>query len=365
MAARVFDTPQQVSLFDEGELARVSGGVFPATRYQGSKAKLVDWIWESVRGSAFDSVLDAFGGTGCVAYKMKTEGKVVTYNDYLRWNWYCGLALIENPGIRLSDDDITDLQMRHPGVEYPSYIADTFSGIYFLDDENAWLDTVAANIRRMPDLYKQAIGYYALAQASISKRPYNLFHRRNLYIRTADVTRSFGNKTTWDTPFPELFRRFAQDANRAVFDNGRDNRALCGDAVALRGQWDLVYIDTPYISAKGVGVDYRDFSHFLEGLTMYDEWPQHVDTSSKHLRLKRQTSPWATPSRILAAFDELFDRYRDAIIVVSYRSDGIPSPQEIRAALSRVKPRVVEAPPQPYQYVLSHNDGHELLLIGT
>jgi len=29
---------------------------------------------------------------------------------------------------------------------------------------------------------------------------------------------------------------------------------------------DLVYIDTPYISAKGIGVNYFDFYHFLEGI---------------------------------------------------------------------------------------------------
>ena len=36
---------------------------FPSTRYQGSKAKLVDWIWDQICGLDFTTCLDAFGGT--------------------------------------------------------------------------------------------------------------------------------------------------------------------------------------------------------------------------------------------------------------------------------------------------------------
>ena len=43
------------------------------------------------------------------------------------------------------------------------------------------------------------------------------------------------------------------------------------------GSYDLVYVDTPYISSKGVGVDYLHFYHFLEGLTDYDNWKSRID----------------------------------------------------------------------------------------
>lgn len=36
---------------------------FPSTRYQGSKLKLVEWIWQSMKHLDFESALDAFGGT--------------------------------------------------------------------------------------------------------------------------------------------------------------------------------------------------------------------------------------------------------------------------------------------------------------
>ena len=62
--------------------------VFPSTRYQGSKLKLVNWIWDNIKGLKFDTALDAFGGTGCVSHMLKSKGKQVTYNDVLKFNYY-------------------------------------------------------------------------------------------------------------------------------------------------------------------------------------------------------------------------------------------------------------------------------------
>lgn len=338
---------------------------FPSTRYQGSKAKLVDWIWEQIAGLSFNTCLDAFGGTGAVGYRLKQEGKSVTYNDFLRFNYYIGLSLIENSYVRLSFGEVDWLLQRHPEIAYPHFVQDTYADVYFTDEENAWIDQMITNIRQLTDPYKFAFAFFALCQACIIKRPFNLFHRKNLYLRFAEVERSFGNKTTWDSPFEEWFRLFAEEANRAVFDNGQTNLALNCDAVDVPGEYDLVYIDTPYISKHGVAVDYREFYHFLEGLTMYDEWNQHIDRKSKHRRLKLQPSEWTDKTRIHAAFDRLFRRYEESILVVSYRSDGIPSEPELVSLLRRYK-RNVRVEHFGYKYVLSTNsESKELLLIGT
>src|SRR5204863_2413441 len=116
---------------------------------------------------------------------------------------------------------------------------ETFSGIYFTDKENIWIDQTITNIRQLPQPYEYALAFFALCQACIIKRPYNLFHRKNLYIRLADVERSFGNKTTWDTSFHEWFRIFACEANNSVFDNGQENHALNSDALVVPGDYDL------------------------------------------------------------------------------------------------------------------------------
>lgn len=341
-------------------------GEFPSTRYQGSKAKLVDWIWQQVEGLDFTTCLDAFGGTGVVAYRLKQAGKQVTYNDLLRFNYHVGVALIENSNVRLSMEEVAWLLTRHPEVNYPSFVEDNFHDIYFTDDENAWVDQTITNIRQLSDPYKFALAFFALCQACLIKRPFNLFHRKNLYMRLADVDRSFGNKSTWDKPFDEAFRDFVAEANRAVFDNGEENRALNYEAVEVPGEYDLVYVDPPYISARGTSVDYLGFYHFLEGLTMYDEWSDNIDFSTKHRRLKCQPSEWTDKNRIHNAFEHVLERYRDSIIVVSYRSDGIPAEAELASMLGRYKRDVRVEHYGHYQYVLSTNSkSKELLFIGT
>jgi len=337
----------------------------PSTRYQGSKAKLVSWIGETLQDLSFDTVLDAFGGTGVVGHWFKQEGKKVTYNDILGFNYLIGLALIENKDVRLSDAEMQALFYPQPGRTYRTFIRDTFHDIYYTDEENRWLDIVVQNIAAIPDRYKQAIAYYALFQACLVKRPFNLFHRRNLYLRMAEVERSFGNKTTWDTPFETHFRAFVAEANNLVFDNGRHNLALNQNALEIGGQFDLVYVDPPYISSKGTGVDYYHFYHFLEGLARYDEWAELVDYDSRHRRLKTVYSPWTDKNAILKEFERLFQRFRKSILVVSYRSDGIPSIEVLAQALGSVKQRVTIFRLNDYQYVLSNRKTDEVLLVGT
>lgn len=345
--------------------AAVSPARFPKTRYQGSKRKLAVTIVAQLRGLEFTTALDAFGGTGAVAYALKQLGKHVTYNDILAFNHQIGLALIENDAFQLGDEDIETIGLRRNGIPYGDFIEQTFAGIYFTDEENRWLDIAVENIRRIENRYRRAIAWFALFQSALAKRPYNLFHRGNLYMRTADVSRSFGNKATWDRGFDDHFRRFAREANAALIDGGGVCRVLCRDALKVEPGFDLVYIDTPYINRTGIGVDYRQFYHFLEGLVRYEEWPALIDAHFKHRPLARTDQPWSDPKRCREMFRELFARYRNSILVVSYRSDGIPSIDELVQMLREVKRqvRVIDGP--LHQYALSTNSkSSEVLLIG-
>lgn len=339
--------------------------VFPSTRFQGSKRKIADWIWESIKNLKFNSALDAFGGTGCIAYMLKSRGKQVTYNDILKFNYLIGLALIENDNIRLEEKEIRYILNEHPTIAYPTFIADNFKGIYYTDEENRWLDVVSTNIRNIGNIYKQALAYFALFQAAIIKRPFNLFHRKNLYLRFSDVERNFGNKVTWDTPFDVHFRKFVNEANLAVFSNKLKNRASNLDVFGIDNTFDLIYVDTPYISNKGIGVDYLGFYHFLEGLIHYTDWNGMIDRDSKHRRLKPMSSVWTSKDHILSAFDRLIAKYKDSLLVVSYRSDGIPTIEEILGLLEKYKNYVQCLRYENYKYALSNSDSHEMLFIAA
>ncbi|MDE5876175.1 MAG: DNA adenine methylase, partial [Muribaculaceae bacterium] len=167
----------QTSLFSEFEIQCKNR--FPSTRYQGSKAKFVDWIWHELSDIPFQTVLDAFGGTGSVAYKLKDEGKTVTYNDILPFNSIIGKAIIENTSVVLNNSDVEFILTEHPEIQYPTFIADNFQDIYYTEEENHWLDVVRYNISLLQNEYKRAIAWFALFQSCIIKRPYNLFHRKN------------------------------------------------------------------------------------------------------------------------------------------------------------------------------------------
>ena len=343
---------------------QVTQSAFPRTRYQGSKRKLLGWIWENLGDLPFDTVLDAFGGTGAVSHLFKQQGKLVTYNDVLRFNHLVGTALIENSSRRLSDREVESLITPDRATEYDDLITRTFAGVYFTEEENRWLDVTAQNINRWQDPCGRAVAYYALFQSCLAKRPYNLFHRKNLYMRTAKVGRSFGNKATWDRDFAEHFRAHVRQANEAVFDNGRACRALNLDATEVPGQFDLVYIDPPYVSARSVGVDYHAFYHFLEGLTDYGRWSERIDYDSKHRRLKPVVNPWTSADTNVEAFCQVFQRFADSILVVSYRSDGCPSVEQLHELLGEVRPIVRVVTVERYQYALSKNRrSREALLI--
>lgn len=337
---------------------------FPSTRFQGSKTKLLSQIWEHLKDIKFESAVDLFGGTGSVGYMLKSKGKQVFYNDYLKCNYLTGLALIENSKEILDENDIDFILSVHSNIDYPDFIQKTFQDTYFTDQENKWLDIVSTNIRQIENKYKQALAYYALFQSCIIKRPYNLFHRKNLYVRFANVERSFGNKITWDKPFEDHFINFVKEANDAVFDNKQKNKALNSDAMELETKADLVYIDTPYVSTKGSAVDYLDFYHFLEGISDYTNWYSKVDYKSKHRKFKTEKSIWADKKRITEAFENLFKKYKDSILVVSYRSDGIPTPEELVTMLKKYKKQVKEVFRSDYKYALSKNgDSKEILII--
>ncbi|MFW9902909.1 MAG: DNA adenine methylase [Candidatus Thorarchaeota archaeon] len=340
---------------------------FPQTRYQGSKLKLLSWFQPIFQKIDYDTVLDAFGGTGAVSYLFKSMGKKTTYNDLLKSNWYIGKALIENNHVKLNPSQIESLYITKNGYSYRTTIQDHFKGIYYTNDENVLLDVVVQNIYNLEDQYEKALSFFALFQACIQKRPFNLFHRKNLYLRLNNVKRSFGNKKTWDTPLPELMFRAIKEGNKAIFDNSKNNRALNYSILDIpipNEGYDLVYLDPPYISPKGVGVDYRDYYHFLEGMCNYDRWEDLIDFSSKHKRLKPIENPWNDPKHILKAVEKTISKFQESKLVFSYRDPGIPSIKVLKDILFSYKKKI-SIGVKDYKYALTSKKEHvrEILLI--
>lgn len=345
----------------------------PTTRYQGSKRRLLPWLYKNIKNLEFDTVLDGFGGTGSVSYLFKLMGKQVTFNDILLSNYQTGIAFIENDSVKLTQSDIEFL-LHENGFEYPSFIQDTFKDIYYFDFENQWLDMVVFNIKKISRIYtrevlckKQALAYHALFQACLSKRPFNLFHRKNLYFRKANIDRSFGNKRTWDTDFSTLFVKFAQEASSKVFLNEMKNKAICQDIMKMKCKnFDLIYLDPPYTRPNDKQQkDYYSLYHFLEGLVDYENWVHRIDWSKKNRGLIKKQTEWEKNS-LLNNFKIIFKEFQDSIIVISYGNPGNPSIKKIKDILSRFKSKV-SIFKKEYSYKLNRKNGkdmYEVLIIG-
>ncbi len=347
----------------------------PTTRYQGSKRSILPWIYNNLKSLQFNTVLDGFGGTGSVSYLFKVMNKKVTFNDILPSNRMTGMALIENDSITLNEEDLEFISHRN-GFKYPSFIEDTFKGVYYTSEENRLLDVMALNIRMLSEKYKgdilgkkQAVAYHILFQACLCKRPFNLFHRKNLSLRTArDVERSFGNKKTWNTNFGKFIKRFNEEVSSKVFSNGFKHEAISHDILDIEDrEFDLVYLDPPYARAdEKMPKDYRELYHFLDGMVNYDNWAENIDLNTINKRLVKQKNHW-NEGKIEDNFDALFKKFKDSIIVLSYGAPGYPSIYKIKKLLLRYKSKV-RIVRKEYKYKLNHRNGHglyEVLLIGT
>jgi adenine-specific DNA-methyltransferase len=315
-----------------------------STRYQGSKRKLIPWMYSIFKEIEFESVLDVFGGTGVVSYLFKQMGKKVIYNDFLEFNHQIGISLIENQLVKLEEKDIKWL-LKNSDSKNESYnfISSTFKNIYYKNNENIWLDNVVSHIHNMNSYnsdilrYKKALAFNALFQSCLVKRPFNLFHRKNLAIRTKRIHRSFGNKTTWERPFEQLFNRYSTELNDLVFQSKNECKAICKSFSQLNSyEVDLVYLDPPYLNIDGKNetANYFDIYHFLEGIMVYPDWTTRIDRESKNLKLLNDKKNIFKKDEIYDIYDSMFEKFKKSKIVLSYKSDGLPS---IRFLTDRLK----------------------------
>lgn len=329
-----------------------------STRYQGSKRRLLPWLEDIFIDLNFNTCLDLFGGSGSVSYLLKTLNKSVTFNDYLKSNTISAKAFIQNNDVILTDYEFDLLFSKS---EHPSIVADIFPNVYFTDAENKIIDCIIYNISNNPKIklsdFKKSIALHSLFQALLMKRPFNLFHRANLNLRTNNVKRKFGNKKTWEIPIKVLMDRIRKEINSIIFNNNNKHFISNLDALCVVGNYDLVYIDPPYFSeTKTSSQNYFEYYHFLEGLVDYDNWVNRIDFNRKHKPLKNIEASF-TRNTILNDFEALFYTFRNSILVVSYKSPGYPSIKDISNLLNNSH-RDLNIYSKEHRYSLNKNNGH-------
>jgi DNA adenine methylase len=320
---------------------------FPGTRFMGSKYRVLSFIWQCVQDLHFDSVLDAFSGSAAVSYMFKQHGKRVFSNDFMHFAYYFAKALIENAATTLSENDVKMLMKSNRDAG--RFISQTFAGLYFTDAENRFLDSVRANVELLTHQLKRAMALAALTRACLKRRPRGVF--TFIGNRYDDGRRDM--RLTLQEHFLENVRAF----NAAVFDNGCSNRAYHEDVFALDVHADLVYIDPPYVTPHSDN-DYVRRYHFVEGLVR--QW-EGLDIQ-EHTRTKKFRSyetPFASQDSIHEAFDRLFDKFRESILVVSYSSNSLPDKADLVSKLKKRKKYV-----HAYQVPLTYSYGNQGYKVG-
>jgi len=324
--AQVLEERPKPAAETEDALARVP--VFPRLRYMGSKYRVVPYLVDVLAGVRFSSALDAFSGSGVVAYALKAMGKQVTGNDFLNFSAAVVRATVENSEVRLEADDIE--RIVGPPADDRDFIRKTFRGLYFPEEDHAFLDGAWSHIETLPP-YKRDIALAALCLAAARKQPRGVF--------TVTDLRYDDGRRNMHMALRDQFRLTAEAYNTVVFDNGQGCRALCQDIFDVDPSgFDLVYLDPPYAPPRDDN-DYIKRYHFLEGLSVYWQGQEIMEhTATKKLR--KRFTPFAYKRTIVKALGDLFDQFRESIIVLSYNSQSVPDEEEIRRLLRQVKRRV-------------------------
>lgn len=335
---------------------------FPDTRYMGSKRAILPFIMKHLSQLEFNTALDAFSGSACVAYRIKRLGKRVIANDFHKFAFHIAKTTIENNGTRLSQADLESLLVPH--ARAGSFVREIFTDLYFDEEDCEFIDNTYANIAELKSSLRKSMALAALCRACVKKRPRGIF----TFVRKTGRDGRRDLRLTLRQHFIDAASLF----NQAVFSNKRRNRALCLDVFDTPAKGvDLVYIDPPYMSPHSDS-DYTRRYHFLEGLCTY--WKgltiqEHTITK----KIPSYPTAFKSPSGAHDALMRLFEHFKESILVVSYGSNGSPDRGEMIKMLRQFKRRVwVKETKHKYSFGnhkhrigRNNNDVREYLFLGS
>lgn len=305
----------QTTLFGE----TVKTHKLPKTQYLGSKERLVKWIFDNTP-KEIENFLDAFSGTSVVGYYFKNKGKRVIVNDFLKFNFHIGNALIKNKDITLNDNDI-DLLLSE-NKKAGSLIEDIFTDVFFERNQARFLDNFRANINSLDNEYKKSLTLTVMNRALTRKVLLGHFAHLSALRYSKDPKRVKRNPTI-ARPLKDLFLELVPEYNKAVFNNGKGNEVYCEDVIELIPKLknvDLVYFDPPYC---GCHPDYQAFYHFLE--TFVEYWKDKKFVNGTKQYFPKKESGFVRKDKIIDSFRKLFSvSVHIPCWLISYNSESYP-----------------------------------------
>ena len=294
---------------------------YPRIRFMGSKHRLAPRLAEVFATLPPGPAIDAFSGSGVVAYTLKAAGRAVLANDHLAFTATLAEALVANNRERLTAEDVE--QICRPNRDGRDFIATTFDGLYFPRTDHAFLDAAWSHIDRLHGA-KRALALSALCLAAAQKQPRGVF--------TVTTPRYDDGRRQLRMSLQALFIEAVERCNAAVFPGTAEAR--CGDVFAIDPAASVVYLDPPYAPPRD-DTCYVKRYHFLEGLATY--WRgQEIMWETRTRKLRKRHTPFASKRTVRAALDRLFAHFAAAeTLVVSYGSNADLDAPELERLLRR------------------------------
>lgn len=295
---------------------------YPRIRFMGSKHRLAPRLAEIFATLPPGPAVDAFSGSGVVAYTLKASGRATHANDHLTFTATLAEALVANERETLTPADVATLCS--PNRDGRDFIATTFAGLYFPDSDHAFLDAAWSHVDELHGA-KRALALSALCLAAAWKQPRGVF--------TVTTPRYDDGRRQLHTPLEGLFREAVTRCNAAVRPG--EASATCGDVFALDpGAAAVAYLDPPYAPPRD-DTCYVKRYHFLEGLATY--WRgQEIMWETRTRKLVKRHTPFGSKRTVRDALDRLFDHFSaPQALVVSYGSNADLDAAELEALLAR------------------------------
>lgn len=268
-------------------------------RYIGSKAKLVDWIFEIVDAetSGIKTATDIFAGTGVVAKRMLSKYECVNINDILFSNNQIYTAFFANK--KWNNDKIvskiTEYNLLNAKNLQSNYFSENYGGKYFDYDMAKKIGFIREDIENSKsDLTEKE---YAILLASLIysiDRHANTVGHFEAYIKKPIKKTELDIKQIEVQNFPNA-KIFRKDSN----------------TLAKKLKSDLVYIDPPYNSRQ-----YCRFYHVYETLVKWDK-PVLYGVAMKPPA--ENMSRYCT-AQAFEAFEDLVENLDAKYLAVSYNN---------------------------------------------
>jgi len=334
---------------------------FPTPQYLGAKFKHLNWIKEFLPKN-IERVADAFAGTQSVSFFFKQLGYEVYTNDFMNYSNQIGKALIENKKETLSDKDTELLFSKNTDRKKFFIMEKLFTDMFFIREDAQLLDSFRSNVELL-SLMKKSLALAIMNRTLTKKITMGHFAHRQALVYANNKDRIKRNRSLI-RPIKDMFLELLKEYNCAVFDNGKQNKSVQGDAIDFVKKLknvDLIYFDPPYC---GSHADYQSFYHLLE--TFVENWTDKEFVNGIKRYEPKLYSGFDKKEDILNSFEKLFaSSEKIPYWIISYNDRSYPNKDLMIEMIRKYKDVRVEH--KPYTNSVggkgSVKGSHELMFI--